>query len=137
MDKKQGFHLFELLIVLVIVGILTTLSIPLYSHYMAKSHRLEAMIALKKLAASLEIYFSENNTYQGATLENLNFSPFVAKDSYQLSILENLNDTYTLLATPLGDQAEKDMLCGTLTLNSLGEIKVEGTGQISDCFYPL
>ncbi len=133
MNKQNGFHLFEILIVLCIMGILAAFSIPRYSEYMVKSHRLEAEITLKKLAAAMEQLYTEHNTYEGATLENLGFTTFIAKNSYQLKILNITHSAYTLLADPQGIQAEKDMLCGTLTLDALGEMKIGGTGQVADC----
>jgi type IV pilus assembly protein PilE len=133
MRKQKGFHLFEILIVLCIIGILAAFSTPLYSNYIVKAHRLEAEISLKKLAAALEQFYTEHDTYSGATLQNLGFESIIAKNSYQLKILNMNHSGYTLEAIPLGVQAEKDILCGRLTLDSLGEMKIEGTGQVTDC----
>jgi len=65
----NGFSLLELMITLTIIGILTAFCLPVYSQHIIEARRLEAKIALEKLAATLENYFIAHNSYQGATLE--------------------------------------------------------------------
>jgi len=134
MRNSHGFSLFEILITLIIISILAGLCLPLYSQHLATERRLEAKIALEKLAAALESYYTVHNTYHGATLEQLGFSVFIAKNSYQLSITALTDNTFSLTATPLTSQAQQDPLCGTLLLNAIGGKSITGSGQISDCW---
>ena len=71
-DKKtyviNGFSLFELLAVLIIVGILVTIAYPGYRDYITRAHRSDGQTALFDLARRMEHYFSKHNTYQRATI---------------------------------------------------------------------
>lgn len=132
--RSYGFSLLEILITLAIISILTGLCFPLYSQHAAEERRLEATITLEKLAAALERYYIVHNTYQGATLEQLGFSASIAKNNYQLVITSLTDNTFSLAATPLADQADQDILCKTLVLNAVGGKSITGNGQISDCW---
>jgi len=134
MRNPSGFSLFEILITLVIIGTLAGLCLPLYSQHLVTERRLEAKIALEKLAAALESYYTAYNTYRGATLEQLGISAFIAKNNYQLSIAGLTDNTFSLAATPLANQAQQDSMCGTLLLNAVGGKNMTGSGQIADCW---
>lgn len=126
----KGFSLIELLIIVSIVGILTTISLPLYSQHVVNERRTEAKTTLIQLAASLEEYDTIHHTYQGASLQVLNFPEIIAHDSYKLSIIDLSDSAFTIAAEPLSHHDT----CGTLTLNALGEKAISGTGQITDCW---
>ncbi len=129
-----GFSLLEILITLAIISLLTGLCFPLYSQHIAEERRLEAKITLEKLAAALEGYYTAHNTYQGATLEQLGFSTFIAKNNYQLTMTALTENTFSLSATPIASQAQQDTLCKTLILNAIGGKSITGNGQLSDCW---
>lgn len=130
----KGFHLIEILIVLVIISILTTLAMPLYSQYLVHERRLEAASMLSKLAIAMEQYHIEHNSYQDATLAGLNFSEIIAKNNYRLVIQSAADHDFLLAAKPLTHQAEKDEACGSLTLHSNGEKGVTGPGRVEECW---
>ncbi|MEO8400399.1 MAG: type IV pilin protein [Gammaproteobacteria bacterium] len=134
MKKTSGFSLLELLIVLTIITILGALSVPLYSQHFIHANRLEAELYLIKLAGKLEQYHIVNNTFQGADLNTLGFSETIVANQYRLAIVTNTESTFSLQAQPLDTQAEKDVLCGTLGLNSLGEKDFTGTGTLKECW---
>ena len=48
--KQQGFTLIELVIVVAIVGILTSIAMPLYRDYVIRANRTEAKTALAAVA---------------------------------------------------------------------------------------
>lgn len=133
-SRNQGFYLFELIVALGIAGILMALCLPFYSQYFIQARRLEAAAALSKLAFAMEKYHSQHHTYEEATLSALHFPAFTGKNNYRLIILSTTDTDYELLAKPLGDQAKKDSLCGALTLNSLDEKGVTGSGKVDDCW---
>ena len=82
---EHGFSLFELLIVLVIIGILANISYPIYTHALIKTRRTEAKIALMDLANRMENYYLENNnSYLGASLGKLHIKVITDKKFYQL-----------------------------------------------------
>jgi prepilin-type N-terminal cleavage/methylation domain-containing protein len=67
MDQKmkrrvqRGFTLIEVMLVVVIIGIMSSIAIPLYTRATAKAYRAEAQITLSKL----EIYFKNLYENQG------------------------------------------------------------------------
>ena len=125
---EHGFSLFELLIVLVIIGILANISYPIYTHALIKTRRTEAKIALMDLANRMENYYLENNnTYLGASLGKLHIKVITDKKFYQLS-LNSTNNTYLLSATA----TFSDLECYCFRLNQLGE--KTNTGPSKKCW---
>lgn len=60
MKKKQsGFTIVELIIVIVIVGILTVVSIPIYRGYTLKSKMTEGRSLAASIITSQRVYYSE------------------------------------------------------------------------------
>lgn len=67
MASQKGFSLIELMIVVGIIGILSTIALPKLNVFMAKSKQSEVKTNLNHMYA-LEIgYFVDNNTYGDAT----------------------------------------------------------------------
>jgi type IV pilus assembly protein PilE len=133
MKKITGFSLFELLTVVAILSILSALCFPIYSQHILQAKRTEATLSLTKLALALEQHYSTQRTYKNATLKTLGFPEKIADDRYQLS-LATTETSYKVAAEPLATQAEKDTLCGTLTLNTQGEKGLTGSGKLKDCW---
>lgn len=115
-NAEHGFSLFELLIVLVIIGILANIAYPIYTHALLKTHRTEAKIALMDLANRMERYYLENNSYLGASLSKLHINVITDRKLYLLS-LNSTNNTYLLFATATFSDPE----CYCFMLNQLGE----------------
>jgi prepilin-type N-terminal cleavage/methylation domain-containing protein len=65
--SQQGFSLIELLIVLVIIGILSSLAIPSYNKYVLRAH----VIDLLTVAQPIKLAVSEA-LFRNQTLENIN-----------------------------------------------------------------
>jgi type IV pilus assembly protein PilE len=129
-----GLSLLELMIVLAIISILSMMSVPLYSKHFAHAKRIEAEIQMLRLAAKLEQYFIENNSYENASLAKLNFPSEIAHGRYHLAIIAADSSQYNLQATPLAAQAKSDTGCGTLTLNSQGEKNNSGKNTLEECW---
>lgn len=134
MQKTKGFNLIELLITLAIISILSALCLPVYSEHIIRARRLEAEINLIKLANALEKYYLLNNTYENATLNQLNFSSLIADNQYQLQIVSVNSSEFSIKAIPLKKQADEDALCGSILLNSSGNKAITGSGNISECW---
>lgn len=129
-----GFTLVELLLVLAIIGILVGISYPSYQHFMIKVRRNDGHMALLDLAARLERYYAEHNSYVGATLDKLGIpSQASPKGYYELAITQTEATTFLISAIPTGAQRE-DTTCDTLTYNELGQKGLTGTGNLEECW---
>jgi type IV pilus assembly protein PilE len=131
--RQRGFTLLELVVVLAMVGILSLISYPIYSHHVLKTRRAQAEVALLDVAAGLERYHALHNTYGGANLANIEVNAYTENQAYQLDIADTNDTDYAVQARPLGAQAA-DAVCGVLSLNALGVKGVSGTGKVADCW---
>ncbi len=130
---NRGFHLIELLIVMSLIALLTTISAPIYSHFMLQAHRLEASLALQKASLSLEYYYQEHGTYVGANLTTLHIPTDLAKHQYEIRLEQATSLDFLLIAEPL-DKQTADVACGALTLNALGIKNIRGNGNAFECW---
>ncbi|VAX24377.1 Type IV pilin PilA [hydrothermal vent metagenome] len=64
MQKKEGFTLVELLIVVAIIGILAAIAIPQFAAYREKAYCSAIKSDLANLAVSEEAYFTDFDQYQ-------------------------------------------------------------------------
>ena len=61
--RAQGFTLIELMIVVAIVAILTTIAYPNYRDYVIRGQLVDATQGLAAVRANMERYFQDNRTY--------------------------------------------------------------------------
>jgi type IV pilus assembly protein PilA len=59
----QGFTLIEIMIVIAIVGILTTIAYPQFLSYRAKGFNSSALSDIRSLRTDLETYYAEWHQY--------------------------------------------------------------------------
>lgn len=133
MKFYSGFTLMEMLIVIVIMVILSSLSIPSYTQYVALSHRQTAEQILSRLSIALEEYELTNGTYRDVSLEKLGLDE-IHSNYYHFEMVNATDTTYTLEAVPIGLQAARDSACGSLVLNSQGEKSDTGVISAADCW---
>ncbi len=88
--REKGFTIIELALVLVIVGILATLSVTAYSRLALKAKRVEARNALKGLAKEEFVFFSEYDRYSD-NFNLLSFDP-TRYEYYSLSLSASTDD---------------------------------------------
>lgn len=123
--QEKGFTLVEVVIVVAIIGILTSIVYPMYTQYMLETRRSDGWIALSVAEARQLQWYSINFNYT-SDLNNLGGSES-PEGFYDMSVVtDNTNGTFTLTATakPTGLQAN-DTGCTVLTLNHSG-IKTPG-----------
>ena len=132
--KSKGFSLIELLIVVMILGIISAIAFPAYTQYVTRTKRADAMGALMTAASAMERYRASKFNYnrarisdgpgtQGIISGNVPADSNGNNVSHQLRFEGGVNvndsdDAYTLVATPLNDMVGKD---GALTINQRGE----------------
>jgi prepilin-type N-terminal cleavage/methylation domain-containing protein len=61
--RSKGFTLIELMIVVAIVAILTTIAYPNYRDYVIRGQLVDGTTALAALRADMERYYQDNRTY--------------------------------------------------------------------------
>ena len=142
LSHSQGFTLVELMIVVVIAAILTSIALPSYQDHIASSRRADAQGALMGLAQAMERYYTERGTYVGAaTLSGGVLVPNVYPSTspsdgstvqYNLIVSDLDATSYELTAIPTGGQAGRD---GNLTLDSLGaKTWTNSDGGVRNCW---
>jgi len=113
--SQKGFTLVELMITIVIIGILASVAIPLYTANVKRAKAAEADAALGTIRTALRVYYAENAVYPTAAsytavtglsidiaAADLNGKYFSATDyTYQSAD----GTSYTIRATGTGSQA--------------------------------
>lgn len=123
-QRKAGFSLIELLIVVAIVAILASVAYGSYQNSIEKSRRSDAKDALARAAALQEKHYLQFKQYSN-DMDDIGGNAS-REGNYQISSafafgLDGCDDgqCYTLTATAQGAQAD-DTTCSTFTLDSLG-----------------
>lgn len=133
MKKSSGFSLIELMIVVVIVGILSSLAFVSYRNYVIAANRTEARSALQTAAGTLEKCRSLYGSYSHA---NCNYADFTT-DTNLYKVTGNGNiaaSSFPLTATPVAGKPQADDAdCTTLTLTNTG-IKGGSGADASECW---
>ena len=62
-NSQSGFSLIELMIVVGIIGILTTIAVPRFQMFQAKARRTEAVVNLGQIYTLEQAYFAEKGVY--------------------------------------------------------------------------
>jgi prepilin-type N-terminal cleavage/methylation domain-containing protein len=63
MNKKSGFSLIELMIVISIIAFLAMIAVPNFMKYLAKAKRAEAYMQLSSIYAAQKAYWAEHGHY--------------------------------------------------------------------------
>ena len=66
-----GFTLIELMIVVVIIGVLSSLAIPRFSQATRKAKYSQARLHLKRMYQALTVYYADNGCYPRDTYPNI------------------------------------------------------------------
>jgi type IV pilus assembly protein PilE len=115
----RAFTLIELMVVVLIVGILALISSNIYTDFVRKGRRADAINALLSLSLAEEQYRTNNATY-GTLAEVWTQGSTSPEGYYTLSISNVSSSAYTLTATAVGDQAndaDSGSTCTPLTLS--------------------
>jgi type IV pilus assembly protein PilA len=63
LQRKEGFTLIELMIVIAIIGILAAIAIPQFSAYRQRSYNSSAQSDIRNIATAQEAYYVDNSRY--------------------------------------------------------------------------
>jgi type IV pilus assembly protein PilE len=132
--RARGFTLVELMVVVLIVAVLSAIAIPSYTRHVAKTNRSAAKACLSEAAQFMERYYTTNLTYEDATLSLGCQTDSKLDERYTLALSDLDQKTYTVTATPVGVQANRDVRCGTLSVDQDGKRNATGTGGVQSCW---
>jgi type IV pilus assembly protein PilE len=126
MLRVRGFTLIELMVVVAIVGILSTIALPAYTDYTRRSRATDGVSGLATWRMRMEQYYQDNNDYGvgacGIAAPTSKHYTFTCASGGQ---------TYVLTATAKTNSE------GTYTLNESnqqGTTQFKGTGVSKSCW---
>ena len=130
--------LFELLVVIVVVGIVAALSLPTYRQHVLRVNRAEAMTLLLQLQSAEEAYYLRHDHYT-ASVEppppaGLGVSAASTSNKYVLAVtLAADGQSYIATASPSGSQTA-DLECLAFSIDARGRRAVSGTADTRRCW---
>jgi len=121
----RGFTLTELLVVIVIIGILASLTIPRFLNVTTKAKTTEAKLMLKHVYNLQKAQYLENDVYS-QNLEAIGFEQEKLKTEggtarYQIAITEVTETGFIATATSVVD-FDKDGTFNVWSINEKGEL---------------
>lgn len=121
--SEQGFSLLELMIVVAVIGIISSIAFPAYQDYVARSKIAEATSGLANLRIMLEQHFQDNRTYEGYVDVSCEVDGSPVVDSKNFSFTCDVDaTTYEITAT---GEAAQNMSGYRYTINHANEKKSE------------
>ena len=122
MDRKKtayGFSLTELLIVIAIVAILASITLPSYSSYVYKTRRADAVASLLQLQLAQEQWRATYGVYS-IGLQELGWQNQSADNFYELAFETAQPGAWLATAKPVGVQAGDS--CGLYAIDHQGPV---------------
>lgn len=124
---SNGFTLFELLIVIVIVGIISSLAVGNFSDNVVSSRRTDGRTAVLNTFTGLEKCKAVYGTYNNANCSIGNGDSIDSPDDFYAVQVTSTATTFTLTAAPKpGSSQLRDTNCTSIILDNLSQ--QTGTG---------
>jgi len=137
---ERGITLFELLVVMLLVGIIAAFAFPAYRQHLVRVHRAEAMTALLQLQSAEESHYLRHGIYTAnvtaAPPAGLGLLSSSAANRYALSVAlaaDGQSFIATASPTPGGGQLA-DYECLAFSIDARGRRAASGTGNTQRCW---
>lgn len=118
--SNTGFTLIEMLITLVVLSVLTIMAYPSYVAWIVKANRSDAMATLSQDQTILERCYAQTFAYNGACASLPAFPQASTQGFYSVALSNLTATTYTLTATPVGQQV-RDTTCVSMSIDQSGQ----------------
>lgn len=123
---QKGFTLIELMIVLVILAIVSSIAVTMFSGASEEAERSRIISEMSSLNDAMARYYQGNYSYAGATEEILRGSGGGAKiaESPAYDVVLDVDDDdqgYLIVATPKPDGDMASAVDATYSINHLGQ----------------
>ncbi len=116
---EKGFTLVELMVVVIILGILATLSIPLYSGYVKRGKVSEALLAIADIKHGAVGYYQKNSTFAAAAdTAAINDTYGVAVDATKWTYAVAGTGVITATASAVGSGLDGGTISATPTVDA-------------------
>ncbi len=93
-NKKSGFTLIELMVVVAIVSLLSALVVTALNSARAKGRDAQRVSSIKQVQNALELYYSDNKGYPAVSGRNNPLDAIIPIDPFNYSIGNSLIPTY-------------------------------------------
>lgn len=123
--RCHGFTLIETMIVVAVVGILSSVALPSFEGYLQRARRLDALVSLMQAQLAQERYRADHRRY--GSLADLGLRSSSASGHYTLSVALANTDGYELVASAIGLQM-RDAACRSMRIDGSGANLVFASG---------
>lgn len=90
-ERRQGFTIVELLIVIVVIGVLAAITIVAYNGVQGRANDVAVQSDLHNLADQFQLFYIKNGVYPVGGTDLATLSIRVSKNSYGLNVLNGTN----------------------------------------------
>ena len=130
---QRGFTLVETMIVVAVIGILSSMAWPSFAAYVQRARRVDALVALMQVQLAQERYRANHRRY--GDLADLGVRSSSGAGHYTLSIATAGVDGYEVVASAVGSQIG-DIACRSLRLGGNGADLVFASGADASASNP-
>lgn len=141
MKKMRGFTLLEIMIAMLIVGILASIAVPMYSDYVRRAHRSEMKAVMLEAELFMQRFYAVNDAYDrsraGRQVQlpvGLRKSPRQGNARYNINIERATQHEFVLVAAYSAGNVDP---CGEFRIDQTGRryLGPRATAkQIADCW---